>query len=275
MLKMFFKLNVMKLNILIPLILGTSQLFAGQSVSSQATSAEDFHYDHYYTIHEDFPNQTPDELSKNRETIKLYQFDQKNETLPYPTDKYSRAKHFGAWIKPDSSTCLNTRGLVLKRESSIETQNGGACTIRTGQWHDPYTDQDFQSASDIQIDHLVPLKNAYMTGAFEWDSKKRCLYANFLGNRFHLVPVSGVQNEEKGDRSPAEYMPPNTNYQCEYLRNWLEIKLIWSLRLTPFEVDGLKKEIAQNNCSTQDLSVSVADVQNQRKFIEEHADLCK
>jgi len=274
MLKMFFTVLV-RLNWFVALSLVVSPLYAGQDLSAQASSQEDFHYDRYFTIHDDLLKKTTNESENNNALIKLYQFDQQEQTLPYPQEKYNRAKHFGTWIKPDSKTCLNTRGVVLQRESTIETQTGGACTVRSGKWHDPYTDQDYNSASDLQIDHLVPLKNAYMTGAFEWDSKKRCLYANFLGNRFHLVPVNGVQNEEKGDRSPAEYMPPNSHYQCEYIRNWLEIKLIWSLRLTPFEVDGLKKEIARNNCSTQDLSVSVAKILNQRKYMQDHADLCK
>jgi len=271
-LRLYFK-------ILFVLSLGLNSSFASaltstkSEYSAQTTSSDTFRYDHYFVIQEE-------ELKDNgaesgSKLVKLYQFNEVNNDLPYPTEKYNRTLHFGTWIRPDSKTCLNTRGLVLKRESSIETQNSSNCTIRTGQWHDPYTDESFTEASQIQIDHLVPLKNAYMTGGFEWDNKKRCLYANFLGNRFHLLPVSGLQNEDKGDRSPAEYMPPNSNYQCQYLRNWLSIKLIWSLRLTPIEVDGIKKEIARNNCPSQDLTISVAEIRNQRKYIQDNANLCR
>jgi len=242
-------------------------LASAHLVTNLSKSNESYKYNQYYVI-----SKPSSEIILA--PVLLNQFDQVTRQFPVPTEKYNREKHFGGWIKPDANSCLNTRGLVLKRDSKVEIPPTTGCYIKTGEWHDPYTDQIFTSASDIQIDHMVPLKNAYMTGAFEWDSKKRCLYANYLGNKFHLIAVSGHENEEKSDKSPAEYTPPNRSYQCEYIRNWLAIKYIWELRLTPYEVSAIQREIQSNNCQAEDLEIDSREIQNQRKYIQDNKDLC-
>ena len=125
--------------------------------------------------------------SNQGDSINLLSFKRLNIAIPKPGEPYDREKHFGAWVsQKNDQTCLDTRGKVLKRDSLSKVGMGGGCNVRTGEWMDPYTNRLIKEAREIQIDHLVALSNAYKTGAYEWDQSKRCLYANFLGNKFHL-----------------------------------------------------------------------------------------
>ncbi len=228
---------------------------------------EDFKYDEYYVI--DSINSTANN------TIKLSQFKKVNQKFPLPIVKYDRKKHFGGWINPIKDNCMNTRALVLARDSKGPVDTNSKCSIVTGDWDDPYTDLNYYKASEIQIDHVVALKNAYMTGAHGWDYLKRCLYANFLGNTFHLLPVSGHENERKGDRSPREYIPPNAGYTCQYLRNWLEIKYVWKLSFTPLEKIRIEQLINENHCDESIFDVSQEVIDQQNQYIQKHKNLCQ
>ena len=228
---------------------------------------EDFKYDEYYVI---------DAIdSTAQHAIRLNQFKKVNQKFPLPSTKYDRKKHFGGWIKPIKGNCMNTRALVLMRDSQGPVETNSNCSIVTGDWDDSYTDLNYYKASEIQIDHVVALKNAYMTGAHNWDYLKRCLYANFLGNKFHLLPVSGHENERKGDRSPREYIPPNRNYTCQYLRNWLEIKYVWKLSFTPLEKIRIDQLIEENRCDESIFNVSPEVINQQNQYIQKHKNLCQ
>lgn len=226
---------------------------------------EDFKYNDYYKVTQQI------EASQ----INLLNFEHTNKTFPLPTVPYNRDKHFGGWINfKNDDSCLNTRGLVLKRDSSREVTVNSNCTVTGGDWYDPYTDKNYQSATQVQIDHVVALKNAYMTGAFEWEQNKRCLYANYMGNNFHLLAVDGPENMKKGDKSPREYIPPNEGFTCQYLQTWLKIKYIWQLRLTPKELERIQTVIHDEKCDARDFVVQKSEMDQQRKFINDNINLC-
>ncbi|HEY8270913.1 MAG TPA: hypothetical protein VIG33_08485, partial [Pseudobdellovibrionaceae bacterium] len=102
-----------------------------------------------------------------------------NEELEDPDVPYNRKNHYGTWVRDRrENNCYNTRARVLIRDSQIPvTFNDKGCTVLSGQWYDPYSNQEYTQASDIQIDHVVPLKNSYVSGGWKWDSSTRCLYA--------------------------------------------------------------------------------------------------
>ncbi|AZZ37246.1 HNH endonuclease [Bdellovibrio sp. qaytius] len=229
---------------------------------------ETFKYTYYFVFTQSKEDSTEDH-------IYLADFKRVASEFPLPAVDYDRASQFGEWIRPIKSTCLNTRGVVLKRDSSVDITVNDKCTVTAGNWFDPYTNQTYNNADDIQIDHVVALKNAYMTGAHTWDKAKRCLYANYLGNKFHLLAVNGPENIRKSDKSPLEYIPPSKAFTCEYLRNWLEIKYIWDLKMTPREVTAIEEEITQNHCSTDDLTVSANEIKEQRQYMEVNKNLCQ
>jgi hypothetical protein len=192
-------------------------------------------------------------------------------------EKYNRLKHFGTWIRGhNDKRCLNTRGLVLERDSQGPvTYSSDGCTVKTGHWQDPYAGNAFSDAADIQIDHFVPLKNAYLSGASNWTPKKRCLYANFLGNGFHLLAVQGRENMRKSDQSPAGYMPPDAGYRCQYLNQWLKVKMIWSMNLSSEETSRISDLVKENHCDLTSFRYSESDLVEQRRFIADNANLCQ
>ncbi len=232
-----------------------------------SASHEDFHYSSYFLVKDD----------PRAALVDLLNFENIKKDFPYPVEPYNRLNHFGTWIKiPAGQLCQNTRAKVLERDSQSEVSfapNG--CVVKLGHWQDPYSDTLFESASAIQIDHLVPLKNAYMTGAHEWEPSKRCFYANYLHTSFHLISVSGIENIKKGDNSPAVYLPPNKKYICEYIKHWLQVKVIWKLRITPTEVDGIARTVEAEHCDHADFKMLTSQLESERKYIDEHADFCQ
>lgn len=170
--------------------------------------------------------------------VYLLSWKKQNSHPPKPNEKYDRKKHFGVWLDfPHDNTCLTTRGLVLERDTlgPIKVYENKPCFISEGLWYDPYTDAYYDDAKEIEIDHVVPLKQAYIAGAHSWTWKQRCSYFNFLGNRNHLIPIEGKVNSAKLDNGPEEWMPPNVDYHCQYLSNWLRVKAIWKLMLSEIE----------------------------------------
>lgn len=200
-----------------------------------------------------------------------------NENRPHPEENYIRKLHFGRWINdPFDDTCMNTRAKVLVRESDndVTFRNNRNCVVDTGKWWDPYSNNEFSSARDIQIDHMVPLKHAYMSGAWQWDYKTRCLYANYLGYKNHLVPASIRENTSKGDRAPDKYLPSNEGYRCRYVKDWLAIKLIWKLNMTQDEVRAIHEVVTNLNCKVSDFKFTHKELQQQRQYMQENIEYC-
>lgn len=203
-------------------------------------------------------------------TINLLSWNHFNNPNTQYYDDYEREKHFGPWINnPNDDTCYNTRSKVLMRDSkTVVTFKGPKnCSVDSGTWFDPYTRTVYRSSSDIQIDHLVPLKNAYTRGAWRWNFYTRCLYANYMGNSIHLISVQGSANMSKGDKSPDRWLPTNESYRCEYVRNWLLVKLIWNLELSPEEALGIRNTILAYHCPTNVYALSQKDLLTQRNII--------
>ncbi len=95
----------------------------------------------------------------------------------------------------------------------------------------------------VQIDHIVPLKEAYESGTKNWTKAKRVLYANDLENPGHLLAVHGPTNGSKGFKDPEEWLPPNKKFHCAYVRMWTRIKVKWGLTMDQREADAIRAEI--------------------------------
>ena len=142
--------------------------------------------------------------------------------------RYNR-DDWGDWADEDNDG-LNTRHEVLARESLVKPVISNNRVI-SGKWYDKFTGKYFTNAKDLDIDHLVPLKNAHISGASNWSKEKKNEYYNYMKNENHLVAVSKGANRSKGDKSPVEWLPPNKEYQCEYVREWYKIKTDWGLTI--------------------------------------------
>ena len=199
------------------------------------------------------------------------------EVIADNVPKYDRLEHFGRWINdPTDDTCMNTRAKILVRDSvgPIVYRNEKNCVVESGKWDDPYSGEILEFARQVQIDHMVPLKNAYVSGAWKWDFKARCLFANYLGKAEHLVSVKGRENMSKGDRSPEAYMPSNTAHSCQYLRNWMMTKLIWRLQLRPAEIQFIQSKANELNCSANEFKFSRTELEQQRRYMTDNLNYC-
>jgi hypothetical protein len=212
------------------------------------------------------------------QVLDLLTWQHHQQTLKDPATPYNRLQQYGTWVVDHSTgTCYNTRARVLIRQSEIPVRfkGSGGCVVDSGKWLDPYTDSYFTNANDLDIDHVVPLKNSYDSGAWQWDQKKRCTYANFMANDYHLLAVRKEDNRMKGDGGPDKFMPANSAYACDYLSHWLKIKLIWNLAMVPGEAEGIERLAQQNHCDAKVLSITMQELRGQRQSILAIANICQ
>ncbi len=135
-----------------------------------------------------------------------------------------------------SGTC-NTRETVLKRDGSGVVTDS-ACAATSGSWYSPYDGATWRVASDVDIDHVIPLANAWRTGASSWTQSRRTAFANDLSNP-QLIAVTDNVNQSKGDQSPATWKPPRTAYWCTYSKMWVHVKYRYSLTVNSSEKSAL------------------------------------
>jgi len=155
---------------------------------------------------------------------------------PESDANYDRQAMYGRWADEDGN-CRNTRHEVLAAESLVPVE--GECKVLSGLWYDPFTTQTFNDPEDVDIDHLVPLKEAHESGAWKWHRYRQRAYANDLDNPGHLIAVDDETNQRKSARDPAEWLPPNAAYHCAYVATWVQIKYKWHLSIDPAEKDAI------------------------------------
>ena len=147
---------------------------------------------------------------------------------------WSDAQEFG-WDVSDSACDVREAALIRDGEDVVV---GEGCDVESGRWLDPYKTRTYTDPLDIDIDHLVPLANAYRSGAFEWDTAERERYANDPDN---LLSVEDNANQEKGDKGPEAWKPPNRAIWCQYARRWIGVKSGYALTINPQEKAALKQ----------------------------------
>lgn len=168
---------------------------------------------------------------------------------PVGTEGYVRDAFGSDWVDTDHNGC-NQRDDVLLRDAvsgTTKVQQQGSCDhdVLAGTWHDPYTGRtlhftdlkDLSQAEAIQIDHVVPLAEAWVSGARSWSRDRREVFANDLGE---LLAVDGPTNMSKGDGDPAAWRP-RERYQCTYARRWIAVKARYGLAVDPSEKAALRQ----------------------------------
>ena len=151
------------------------------------------------------------------------------EELPIPSSSYRREDYLSSWRDADGD-CINTRHEVLQATSLVTPiMSGNGCSVVQGRWYDPYTGQFYNNPQDLDIDHVVPLAEAHRSGADEWTRSKKQMFANDITNTGFLLAVDKSANRSKGDSDPANWMPPNVKYHCEYVQLWKRIKSEYGL----------------------------------------------
>ncbi|MFE2868289.1 MULTISPECIES: HNH endonuclease family protein [unclassified Embleya] len=148
-------------------------------------------------------------------------------------DSYDRDL-FPTWITI-SGTC-DTREWILKRDGSGVTTNS-ACTATSGTWTSAYDNVVTTNPSTFDIDHVVPLSEAWASGAWAWTTTRRRAFANDV-TAPQLIAVSASSNRSKGDKDPAEWLP-QTSYRCTYARAWVQVKHDYALTVDAGEKSAL------------------------------------
>jgi Protein of unknown function (DUF1524) len=152
---------------------------------------------------------------------------------------WSYAQEFG-WRLPsgtlDPESC-DTREAALIRDGKGE-RVAEDCDVVYGRWLDPYSGQTYTDPSEIDIDHIVPLANAWRSGASSWDTTKRESFANVPRD---LLSVDDGLNQSKGDKGPEAWKPPRKAYWCTYSKKWIGIKHYWKLSVTGAEKSALRQ----------------------------------
>lgn len=173
----------------------------------------------------------------------------KSSSRTYPsTSKYAKRYERSDWPHwaDDDSDCQNTRAEILIRDSKtpVKFKRNKGCTVTWGTWYGLYTGQTFFKASDVDIDHIVPLKHAHEYGGASWSRSQKRTFANDVEN---LLTVEDNANQSKGAQAPHEWMPPNEIYHCQYVKKWKRIKDKYDLKYSKEELSKISKVLA--SCS--------------------------
>ncbi|MFM8304439.1 MAG: HNH endonuclease family protein [Actinomycetota bacterium] len=163
---------------------------------------------------------------------------------PQP-DGYTRAEFGNGWIDADGD-CQDTRAEVLALQSRVPVSYTAvaSCTVLAGEWVDPWSGAVSTSARALDVDHTVPLANAWRSGARAWTREQRIAFANDLSDAGHLLAIPLGENRSKGDDGPEAWRPPLATSWCAYAQLWTSIKARWDLSASPAEWAALQQMAA-------------------------------
>jgi hypothetical protein len=170
------------------------------------------------------PRPGPDEEEMVRHAAKLV-----HELAVAPEvhhDTYDRAAFGSGWASVDG---CSVRSRVLIEESLTEPKVADGCAVVAGEWYSWYDGQVVTDPTDLDVDHLVPLAEAWASGAWAWTAEERVAFANDLDRPEALVAVTASVNREKGDLDPNHWRPHHPDTHCRYVAAWVIQKHAWGL----------------------------------------------
>ena len=137
----------------------------------------------------------------------------------------------------------SVRAAVLVAESTRPAARRG-CTVTGGEWLSVYDGYRTDDPSELEVDHLVALHEAWKSGADGWSADRREAFAADVGHPGALVAVTAAMNRSKGDKDPAVWQPPNRAAWCLYAADWVTVKLRWGLSVDAAELRALRNMLA-------------------------------
>lgn len=161
-------------------------------------------------------------------------------------------KLFKHWIDANGNG-KNTRAEVLIAESLVSVRfSSTGKTVSTGKWVSLYDGETWTKASDVDIDHVVALAEAWRSGAWKWSAARRQAYANDLGVAWTLRAVTDNVNQEKSDDDPTYWLPPLESATCLYLTEWVAVKIRWKLSVDAEERQSIRDGWLDARCFALD-----------------------
>jgi len=138
-----------------------------------------------------------------------------------------------------ADSCDVREATLLRDGKGVEVDK--ECRATEGTWTDPYTGRTLTEASQLQIDHMVPLAEAWRTGASKWSKEQRQAFAN---DPQVVLAVESAANASKGDRPPTLWTPSAPGADCGYAVRWIEVKVNYVLSVTEAEKAKLSQMLA-------------------------------
>ncbi|OLT30080.1 hypothetical protein BJF83_08865 [Nocardiopsis sp. CNR-923] len=148
---------------------------------------------------------------------------------------------FPHWDTGVQDDCTTRQAVLLRAGEAVEVDED--CQPVSGTWYSVYDGETLTEAGDLDIDHMVPLNEAWRSGAATWATEERRRFANDLDGP-QLWAVSASSNRSKGDADPSDWLPPLESFHCEYTAHWIEVKHTWNLAVDPDEEEALRTVLA-------------------------------
>jgi len=177
-------------------------------------------------------------------------------------------KLFKHWVDADKNGC-DTRKEVLIAEATIKPKIGAKCVLSGGTWVSSYDNKTFKgSGSGLDVDHMVPLAEAWRSGAWQWSSEEREKFANDLQDERVLIAVSATSNRSKSDKDPANWLPKGSKEAvCDYVFNWAAVKYRFSLTIDPKERKAIERITLEPSCADRHAQTMVKPLIQFQKYI--------
>ena len=170
---------------------------------------------------------------------------------PEAEESYERSL-FEHWVDADGDGC-DTRQEVLIAESLTPATVGGGCNIEGGSWFSPADGDTLTNMASVDINHVVPLKEAWASGAHVWKPEQRQAFANDLTDDRTLQAVSAGANRQQGENGPASWLPAEIEVACDFVADWVAIKASWGLAVDQVERDAI--ELTLESCGERMVTV--------------------
>ena len=182
-------------------------------------------------------------LDKTISSLKLRKSD---DDIP----EYNRSSLPTNWRDLDGNGCNTRYDILVSNFRKYARYNNETCDIKSGTIFDYYNgkllkyDTEIDSGGGIQIDHIVSIGNAWVSGGYKWAENEWITYIN---DESVLIPTASSTNRDKSDKDITEWQPANTDFLCAYVAKQTEIKKKYSLTITPQEKTKFQ-EVLKNNC---------------------------
>ena len=171
-----------------------------------------------------------------------------------PKTGYSREQFGDGWA---SIAGCDTRDRILRRDLTRKRYESDGCRVSRGVLFDPYTGQVVRyvrgGGSEVDVDHVVALSDAWQKGAQPWSYRKRVTFAN---DPLELLAVGASVNRAKGDGDAATWLPPRRAFRCTYVARQIAVKRRYGLWVTAAERNAMRRVLA--SCPRQRLPAAAA-----------------
>ena len=159
---------------------------------------------------------------------------------PNPDHPYSRDE-WPTWEDIDGDGCDAREQALIAQSTSPAQVDPYGCKVVVGDWTSSYDGLTTSEPSSFDIDHVVPLENAHVSGGWRWDAGTRRQFANDQNN---LLAVSASSNRSKGSSPPDQWRPTNHASWCVMATMWVQVKVAYGLTATTSERDALGEMLA-------------------------------